>query len=123
MRLIYLFKGGPEIIEKVIEMVQYMFENGAEKWDLSLKIGLVIPLYKKGDRNNANNYRGVCLLAMGSRILARIMASRLRVWSEKMNLLDDDQAGFRKNRSTADVKQIMFRIQEDTRDLLNLAVE
>ena len=121
VRLIYLFKGGPEIIEKVIEMVQYMFENGAEKWDLSLKIGLVIPLYKKGDRNNANNYRGVCLLAMGSRILARIMASRLRVWSEKMNLLDDDQAGFRKNRSTADVTQIMFRIQEDTRDLLNRA--
>ena len=67
-----------------------MFEHGADKWDESLKIGLVIPLYKKGDRNNANNYKGVCLLAMGSRILA----IRLRIWTEKINLVDDDQAGF-----------------------------
>ena len=98
-------------------MVQYMFEHGADKWDESLKIGLVIPLYKKGDRNNANNYRGVCLLAMGSRILA----IRLRIWTEKINLVDDDQAGFRQNRSTADITQIMFRIQEDTKDLLKRA--
>ena len=121
VRLIYLFKGGPEVIEKVIEIVQFMFEYGAEKWEDSLKSGLVIPLFKKGDRNNVNNYRGVCLLAMGSRILARIMASRLRVWSENLKLIDDDQAGFRKNRSTCDVTQMMYRIQEDTKDLIKRA--
>ena len=53
-----LLKGGLEVIEK------------------SLKSGLVIPLFKKGNRNNVNNYREVCLLAMGSRILARIMTSK-----------------------------------------------
>ena len=121
VRLIYLFKGGPEVLDKVIQMVQCMFEIGAENWEESLRTGLVIPLYKKGDRNNANNYRGVCLLAMGSRILARIMASRLRIWSEQMNLIDDDQAGFRKDRSTADVTQMMYRIQEDTQDLFKRA--
>ena len=104
-----------------MELIQFMFKNPAEKWEESLKIGLVISLFKKGDRNNCNNYRGVCLLSMGSRILARILADRLRIWSEKMALLDDDQSGFRKTRSTADVTQVMYRIQEDTQDLYKRA--
>ena len=118
VRLIYLQKGGPELTERLVTMIQEMFEKGAVEWEGSLKVGQVIPLFKKGDRNNVNNFRGVCLLAMGSRITARIAADRLRIWAEKMELLDDDQAGFRKKRSTADVTQIMIRIQEDTRDLL-----
>ena len=43
----------------------------------SLKIGLVIPLHKKGDKNNPNNFHWGVLLAMESRILARILASRV----------------------------------------------
>ncbi len=34
-----------------------------------------------------------------------------------MDLLDDEQSGFRTGRSTADSTQIMVRIQEDTTDL------
>ena len=117
VRLNYLLKAGPEVINKVVEMVQFMFENGSDKWEESLMVGIVIPLFKKGDRNNANNFRGVCLLAMGSRILARILADRLRRWAEHMDLLDDEQSGFRTGRSTADSTQIMVRIQEDTTDL------
>jgi hypothetical protein len=55
----------------------------------------------------------VCLLSMGSRILARILATRLREWSEKCKLLDDNQCGFRSNRSTADATQIFVRIEEE----------
>ena len=117
VRLGMLLKGGEEIINRVVTLVQYMFNNGPDKWEDELKIGLVIPLHKKGDRNRRDNYRGVCLLAMGSRILARIMANRLRIWAEKLEILDDDQAGFRKERSTADATQVMVRIQEDVTDL------
>ena len=116
-RLIYIRKAGPRIFEEIVKLVNFMFENPAEKWEDSLKLGLVIPLHKKGDKDNPNNFRGVCLLSMGSRILARIMADRLRIWSEKMMLLDDNQAGFRKGRATADVTQVMLRIWEDTVDL------
>ena len=117
VRLIYLQEAGPEILDKLATMIQFMFENEAERWEESLKIGLMIPLHKKGGINIPNNYRGVVLLAMGSRILARVMASRLRLWAEALNLLDEEQAGFRKGRSTADVTQIMVRIQEDSVDL------
>ena len=36
------------------------------------------PLFKKGDRRVKGNYRGVVLLAMGSRVLARVCARRMR---------------------------------------------
>ena len=121
VRLIYLLKGGPTVMNMVVRMIQFMFLNSADKWEKSLKIGEMIPLHKKGNRNIPGNFRGVCLLAMGSRILARILATRLRVWSEKLELLDDDQAGFRAKRSTADITQIFYRIQEDAKDLIKRA--
>ena len=58
---------------------------------------------------------------MGSRILARILADRLRIWAEKLELLDEEQAGFRSKRSTVDITQMIYRIQEDTRDLYKRA--
>ena len=54
---------------------------------------------------------------MGSRILARVIAKRVAWWAEYLGLLDEEQAGFRKGRSTADVVQMMVRMQEDVVDL------
>ena len=84
VRLIYMMKGGESMKGKMIEMIQFMWMNGSDKWEEGLKTGLVIPLHKKGDRDNPNNFRGVVLLSMGSRIVARIMASRIRLWSERL---------------------------------------
>ena len=102
---------------KIVEIVQHMFNVRANRWEDSIKTGLMIPLHKKGSRNDRNNYRGIVLLAMASRILARVLATRLRWWSEKLSLLDDNQCGFRSGRSTADATQIFTRIQEEVADL------
>ena len=116
VRLMYIVYGCEELKEGVIGMVQFMFEERASKWDESLKVGGICPLYKKGDRMVKGNYRGVCLLAMGSRILARVCAKRLRWWAEYMELMDENQCGFREKRSTADVSQIVVRMKEDVDD-------
>ena len=85
VRISYILKGGHRVQERVVEVVKFMFLNDAELWEDTLKSGMVVPLYKlKGDHNDPNNYRGVCLLSMGSRILARVMAARLQVWAEAM---------------------------------------
>ena len=60
-----------------------------------------------------NNYRVICLLSMASRILARVMASRIRNWSEEINLLDENQQEFRAERSTADATQILVKMHEE----------
>ena len=101
----------------IVKIVKKMFTTGAANWDAILKTGQIVPLHKKGCRSDVNNYRGICLLAMGSRIIAKIAANRLRGWSERLNLLDENQSGFRSNRSTADATQVLVRIHEDTRDL------
>lgn len=95
---------------RVVAIVRWMFETRAGEWDESAKSGIMVPLFKKGDRSVPGNYRGVCLLSMCSRILARVIAKRVSVWAEGLGLLDDNQAGFRSGRSTADVVQMMVRV-------------
>ena len=58
---------------------------------------------------------GVCSLSIRNRVLARVIAARLRDWSEEFGALDDNQDGFRQNRSTADTTQITIRLQKDNR--------
>ena len=101
---------------KVIEIVKTMFEKRANEWDESAKVGIIVPLFKKGDRKSVNNYRDVCLLSMCSRVLARVIAKRLAWWAEWLGLLDENQAGFRAGRSTAGVVQMMVRMEEDVED-------
>ena len=50
---------------------------------------------------------------MGSRILAKVLANRLRDWTEKIRVLEENQQGFRRGRSTADAEQIFIRINEE----------
>ena len=57
------------------------------------------------------------MLAMGSRNLARVSSTRLRWWAEYLQLLDDNQKGFRQGRSTADATQIMAKMQKDMVDI------
>ena len=64
------------------------------------------------------NYRGVFLLPLISRIVARIFASRIREWAEELKVLGENQNGFRTGRSTCDATQIILRIDEETRRVL-----
>ena len=99
--------------ERIIQLIKDMFESPPTDWEDCIKVGLVVPLFKKGERNNINNYRGVYLLTMGSRILAKVLANRLRDWTEKIGVLEENQQGFRRERSTADAAQIFIRINEE----------
>ena len=81
-----------------------MWNTSATLSEKPLKVGVTIPLFKTEDKIGRNTYRGVCLLPILSRAL----------WAEEMNLLDENQAGFRKGRSTADATQILIRIQGDS---------
>ena len=113
IRISYIKQADQEILRRIIDMVRFMFTHGAEQWDEGLKVGLMCPIFKKGNRGNTSNYRGICLLAMGSLILARVIASRISSWAEELRLLDENQAGFWQDSSTADATQVIVRIQED----------
>ena len=63
-------------------MVQFMFEERANQWVEWLKSGAMCPLFMKVDRRVKGNYRGVVLLAMLSRVLARAYVKRMRWWNQ-----------------------------------------
>ena len=53
VRLKYLLKGGPKLMAKVVEVVKFMWTNGAETWEDALKTGVVVPLWKmKGSKED-----------------------------------------------------------------------
>ena len=116
VRIGYIRKACEGIEGRVIEIVQRMFEVRANEWDELVKVGAMVPLHKKGASDQANNFRGVCLLSTCSHVLGREIAKRVGRWAEHLKLLDENQAGFRKGRSTADVVQVMQHIQEDVVD-------
>ena len=95
-------KCNPETQILMAEKIKQMAGRNPDEWENTIKEGVVITLHKnKGKRDQMNNYRGICLLSMASRILASFLASRIRDWSEETSLLDENQQGFRAGRSTA----------------------
>ena len=65
-----------------------------------LKIAVVKPLYKKGDRKNIANYRPISLLTVFSKVLEKALHSRLSQHLHTNNILVPEQHGFRKGIST-----------------------
>lgn len=67
-----------------------------------LKQAVVIPLHKQGDKTQPNNYRPISLLSVFSKILEKIMKSRMLNFIKKFNILSNNQYGFRENCNTED---------------------
>ncbi|KAJ4436467.1 hypothetical protein ANN_16498, partial [Periplaneta americana] len=69
---------------------------------------IIVPIFKKGDKTNCSNFRGISLL-LTYKILSNILLRRLTPYVDEIN--GDHQCGFRRNRSTIDqifsIRQIM----------------
>jgi hypothetical protein len=80
-------------------------EELPEEW----KESVIVPIRKKGDKTDCNNYRGISLLPTTYKILSNILLSRLIPYAEE--IIEDHQCGFRHNRSTTDhifyIRQIL----------------
>ena len=61
-----------------------------------------MPLFKKGGASLPLNYRGLSLTDAISKIFNMILLNSLTFCIERFNILNEFQAGFRKNYSTVD---------------------
>ena len=80
-----------------------------------LKDASIIRLYKKGNRQLCDNYRGISLLAIAVTILARVLLNRLIVHLED-GLLPESQCDFRGGRGTVDMIFAARQLQEKCQD-------
>ena len=94
-----LFKAGGSTIRCAIHKLIIAIWNKEElpgEW----KELIIVPIHKKGDKTDCNNYRGMSLLPTMYKILSNILLSRLIAYAEE--IIGDQQCGFQRNRSTTD---------------------
>ena len=86
--------------------------------------GVLIPVHKKGDRRDCNNYRGISLLSLLGKVYAKCLERRSREIVEEQ--LKDSQCGFRPRRSTTDqlftLKQVFEKSLEYAKDVYACSV-
>jgi len=57
---------------------------------------IVIPLHKKGDKNDVNNYRGITLLSCFSKLFTTVLDNRVVTFCNSNTCISDAQFGFKK---------------------------
>ena len=77
---------------------------------LDWQTGVVVPLFKKGDRRVCSNYRGITLLSLPGKVYAGVLERRIRPMVEPR--IQEEQCGFRPGRGTLDQLYTLYRILE-----------
>jgi hypothetical protein len=92
-----LFKYAGKLFDRFLKSLNTVWYEGTipENWQKAI----VIPIHKKGDVKNQENYRGNSLLNSGYKIYASIITSKL---TEHYNKIGEEQNRFRKGRSCSD---------------------
>lgn len=68
----------------------------------AFKKAIVFPVFKNGDRHDVSNYRPISVLTAMSKILEKVINSRLVKFLNTNNILSNNQFGFREGKSTED---------------------
>jgi hypothetical protein len=74
------------------------------------KESVIVPIYKKGDKTDCNNYQGIFCLSTTYKILSNILLARLTPYV--IEIIGDHQCGFHHNSSTMDQIFYIWQILE-----------
>ena len=88
------------ILPFLVKFFNFIFDHGLfpDEWSLAI----LHPLHKKGDINVPDNYRGISLLNICSKLHSFVLNKRIANWIDDNEILGEEQAGFRQERSTFD---------------------
>ena len=76
----------------------------------------IVHIYKnKGDRSCCDNHRGISLLCIAGKILARLILNRLSKHIANIGLIPESQCGFVPGKSTTDSSFALQQLQEKCR--------
>jgi hypothetical protein len=89
----YKSPGIDHVLVELIQTKSNSLHSGIHK-------NIIVPIYKKGDKTDCSNYRGLSLLPTTHKILSGILYSRLTPYVDK--IIGDHQCGFLHNRATID---------------------
>ena len=78
----------------------------------SQSVGRLCPIFKGGDEHDMDNYRGITVSSVLSKLYATVLERRISGWAEQHGLRAAGQAGFRQNHRTTDNILIMKTLIE-----------
>nr|CAH7732177.1 unnamed protein product [Callosobruchus chinensis]CAH7762423.1 unnamed protein product [Callosobruchus chinensis] len=86
------------LISPLTTLYNKCLEEGC--WPDAFKITKVVPIHKKGDLNDIENFRPIAIVPLISKILEIMLNDRLTNYFERTSLLSTSQFGFRKIKNT-----------------------
>ena len=112
--------GGDVVVSELHKLFNMIWkkENVPSDW----RKGIITCLPKKGDLSDCNNWRGITLLSVPSKVFTRIIFDRISVVVD--TILREEQAGFRKGHSCVDqihILRLLIDRCESLKSTLNLA--
>lgn len=109
-----------EHLHQLFQKIWTTFSMPSE-WSLSM----VTPIYKKGDKKDCKNYRGISVLNTTYKILSFILCERLKPYLN--DIIGEYQCGFRPGKSTTDqiftLRQILEKTHEFRIDTHHLFID
>lgn len=98
--------GGSAMIEEYTKLFNIILQHGKipEEW----KNSITVPIFKKGEKTDPANYRGITLLSTSLKLLTKIIADKI----SSIMPIREEQQGFRRNRSTTDALFILRQLVE-----------
>lgn len=89
-----------EMIEEILIELNRIWENG--ELPNEFKRGIILPIYKKGNRRDPKNYRGISLLNTIGKVYTKLVQYRIEEKLEADSSRIEMQAGYRRGYSTID---------------------
>ena len=116
--------GGSKLVKRLVHLFKNIWEKEYVPQDF--KDANIVHLYKKGDKANCDNHRGISLLSVAGKILAKVLATRLTNEVAE-SILPESQCGFRSGRGTADMifsaRQLQEKCREQNKDLYMVFID
>jgi hypothetical protein len=107
-----LKNGEPNLVDALHAVIQQAWTD--ETLPKSWTEGVLCPVYKKGDKLDCKNNRGICLLNVTYKVFAKILYDRLLPHANAA--VQHYQAGFQSGKSTTDqlfaLRQILEKCNE-----------
>lgn len=102
-----------EICCHLCHIINLSIETGT--YPESLKVSIVKPLFKKGDKRLVNNFRPIALPPVISKVFEKYFYGQINNFLEKHNILCNEQKGFRQNKTINMavfdfLKNVMFNV-------------
>lgn len=86
------------ISQPLTHIINLIFSKGS--FPDSLKRAKIIPIFKKGDKDDIKNYRPISILPSLSKLIEQLFVKRLSSYLSKFNVIKPSQFGFRHGSST-----------------------